>query len=111
MVEDPEPLRAVSERVGEVLENREVVVFLTGSAPTPRCRFSRRTLELVGKHREDFETVDTSDAPEAYRSVLSGYSDWTTIPQTYVEGEFVGDCTILAALEERGELAATLGAE
>lgn len=99
----------VDERVERAIAENEVVLFMKGSEMMPQCGYSQRALELVGKHREDYETVDTLESLEEYRAALSEHSGWETIPQTYVEGEFVGGSDVLAELEERGELAETLG--
>ena len=101
----------VDERVNEAIENNEVVLFMKGTPLMPQCGFSDRAIRLIGGHREEFETVDVLESLDEYRTALSRHSGWETIPQTYVNGEFVGGSDILAELEERGELAETLGTE
>lgn len=102
---------AVQDRVDAAIEDHDVVLFMKGNPMMPQCGYSARALELLAKHREDFETVDALESLEEYREALSRHSGWETIPQVYVEGEFVGGSDVLAELEERGELAGTLGAE
>ena len=99
------------ERVESALAENEVVLFMKGNRLMPQCGYSQRALELVSKHREAFETVDVLPALPEFRAALQGESGWETIPQTYVGGEFVGGSDILAELDERGELAATLDPE
>lgn len=99
----------VNDRVERAIEENEVVLFMKGSEMMPQCGYSQRALELIGAHREEYETVDTLESLEEYRAALSEHSGWETIPQTYVGGEFVGGSDVLAELEERGELAETLG--
>lgn len=94
--------------VDETIEEHEVVVFIKGTKMMPQCGFSRRALELLGRHREDVEVVDTLQSLDEFRTALDRRSGWETIPQTYVNGEFVGGSDILAELEERDELAETL---
>ncbi|MFB6296307.1 MAG: glutaredoxin family protein [Halobacteriales archaeon] len=94
----------VQERVDDAIENEEVVLFMKGTELMPQCGFSRRALGLISQYREDVETVNVLDALEAYRDALEAHSGWETIPQTYVDGEFVGGSDVLAELEERGEL-------
>lgn len=111
MAFDPSPdlsTQEVKERVDEVLKQEDIVLFMKGTEMMPQCGFSRRALGLIKQHREDVETVNTLDALDAYREALEAHSGWETIPQTYVDGEFVGGSDILAELDERGELAGTL---
>ncbi|MFB6298693.1 MAG: glutaredoxin family protein [Halobacteriales archaeon] len=100
----------VEERVDNAIENNDVVLFMKGNELMPQCGFSRRALGLIKQHREDVETVNVLDALDAYRDALEAHSGWETIPQTYVDGEFIGGSDILAELDERGELAETLDA-
>jgi monothiol glutaredoxin len=100
----------VAERVDAAIENNDVVLFMKGNRLMPQCGYSARALELIGGHVEEFETVDVLPALDAYRAALSEHSGWETIPQTFVDGEFVGGSDILAELDERGELATTLDA-
>ena len=105
---DPE---AVQQKVDSAIEDNEVVLFMKGTELMPQCGFSRRALGLLSQYRDDVATVDVLEALDTYRAALESHSGWETIPQTYVSGEFVGGSDILAELEERGELAATLGVE
>jgi len=90
--------------VDDAIETEEVVLFMKGTELMPQCGFSRRALGLISQYREDVETVNVLDALDAYRDALEAHSGWETIPQTYVDGEFVGGSDVLAELEERGEL-------
>ena len=111
---DPEqslPQEEVDERVDDAIENNDVVLFMKGNRLMPQCGYSKRALGLLGQHREDFETVDALESLEEFRTALERHSGWETIPQAYVDGEFVGGSDVLAELDERGELAATVGAE
>ena len=101
----------VSERVAEAIERNDVVLFMKGNQLMPQCGYSQRALELIGKHVEEFETVDVLPALDQFRASLHEHSGWETIPQTYVNGEFVGGSDILAELDERGELEQTLTGE
>jgi monothiol glutaredoxin len=101
----------VTDRVDGAIADNDVVLFIKGNRLMPQCGYSKRALELVSQYREEFETVDTLEALEEYRAALEEHSGWETIPQTYVDGEFVGGSDILAELDERGELEATLTGE
>jgi len=99
---------AVQDRVDDAIEDNEVVLFMKGTELMPQCGYSRRALGLLKQHREEYETVDVMAALPAYREALAGHSDWETIPQVFVDGEFVGGSDVLAELDERGDLAETL---
>ena len=105
------PQDEVDERVDDAIEDNEVVLFMKGNRLMPQCGYSKRALALIGQHREDVETVDALESLGEFRAALERHSGWETIPQVYVDGEFVGGSDVLAELDERGELAATLGAE
>ena len=98
------------ERVDEVIAENEVVLFMKGNELMPQCGYSKKALQLIDHYREDYETVDVLDALEQYRAALARHSDRETIPQTFVDGEFVGGSDILEQLHEREELAETLSA-
>ena len=101
----------VTEYVDEVIEENEVVLFMKGNELMPQCGYSKRALGLIAQHREEVETVDVLESLDEYRTALEAHSGWETIPQTFVEGEFVGGSDVLAELDERGELAETLSTE
>ncbi|MFC4447493.1 glutaredoxin family protein [Halorussus aquaticus] len=101
----------VPERVDEAIEENEVVLFMKGDARMPQCGYSKRALGLVRRYRDDVETVDALQNLDAFREALEAHSGWETIPQTFVDGEFVGGSDILVELEERGDLAETLNAD
>ncbi|MFC5366755.1 glutaredoxin family protein [Salinirubrum litoreum] len=101
----------VTDRVDSAIADNDVVLFIKGNRLMPQCGYSKRALELVSQYQEEFETVDTLEALEEYRAALNDHSGWETIPQTYVDGEFVGGSDVLAELDERGELETTLTGE
>jgi monothiol glutaredoxin len=100
----------VRDRVDAAIEDNDVVLFMKGNELMPQCGYSQKALELIQSHRDDYETVDVLDALAEYRAALEDHSGWETIPQTFVDGEFVGGSDVLAELEERGELADELSA-
>ena len=101
----------VTEYVDEVIEENEVVLFMKGNELMPQCGYSKRALGLIAQHREEVETVDVLESLDEYRTALEAHSGWETIPQTFVEGEFVGGSDVLAELDERGDLAETLSVD
>lgn len=107
MAFEPETERTpeeIEDHVDTLLEEEDVVLFMKGTELMPQCGYSRKALGLIKQHREDVETVDVLPALDAYRGALERHSGRETIPQTFVDGEFVGGSDILAQLEERGEL-------
>ena len=107
---EPEQLSAqeAHENVEETIENNDVALFMKGTEMMPQCGYSRKALSLIKRHRDEVGTVDVLDALPEYREALEDHSGWETIPQTFVDGEFVGGSDVLEELEERGELAETL---
>ena len=100
----------VADRVAGAIENNEVALFMKGDELMPQCGYSERALGLIKQYRDDVEVVDTLQNLEAFREELDAHSGWETIPQTFVDGGFVGGSDVLTELEERGELAETLNA-
>ena len=100
----------VQAAVDDAIESNDVVLFMKGNRLMPQCGYSQRAVNLISQYVEEFETVDTLPALGEYRAALEEHSGWETIPQTFVDGEFVGGSDILAELDERGELEETLDA-
>ena len=100
----------VQAAVDDAIESNDVVLFMKGNRLMPQCGYSQRAVNLISQYVEEFETVDTLPALGEYRAALEEHSGWETIPQTFVDGEFVGGSDILAELDERGELEETLEA-
>ena len=94
----------VRNRVDSAIEDNDVVLFMKGTKHMPQCGYSDRALSLLGQYRDDIETVDTLESLDEFRAALEAHSSWETIPQTFVDGEFIGGSDILAELDERGEL-------
>ena len=93
----------VSERIDEIVKGSDVVLFMKGSALFPQCGFSSRAVAILDRLGVAFDTVDVLHDAEI-RDGIKGYSDWPTIPQLYVKGEFVGGSDIMMEMFEAGEL-------
>ncbi len=100
----------VDDIVDTAIEDNEIVLFIKGTRHMPQCGYSDRALTLVGRHREEFEVVDALESLEEFRTALERHSGRETIPQTFVDGEFIGGSDILLELEERGDLGGRLSA-
>ena len=93
----------VKERIDALVKNNDVVLFMKGSALFPQCGFSSRAVAILDHLGVPFETVDVLQDQEI-RAGIKEYSDWPTIPQLYVKGEFVGGSDIMMEMFENGEL-------
>jgi monothiol glutaredoxin len=90
-------------RIDEIVNKSDVVLFMKGTALFPQCGFSSRAVAILDHLNVSFETVDVLQDPEV-RNGIKAYSDWPTIPQLYVKGEFVGGSDIMMEMFEAGEL-------
>ena len=93
----------VSTRIDEIVKKSDIVLFMKGTALFPQCGFSQRAIAILDHLGVAFETVDVLQDPEI-RNGIKDYSDWPTIPQLYVKGEFVGGSDIIREMFESGEL-------
>jgi len=103
----PEDVRST---VDDAIAEHDVVLFMKGNELMPQCGYSKKALGLIQRHRDEYETVDVLPALDEFREALEDHSGWETIPQTFVDGEFVGGSDVLEQLEDDGDLAATLTA-
>ncbi|MFL6845983.1 MAG: Grx4 family monothiol glutaredoxin [Allosphingosinicella sp.] len=90
-------------RIDEIVRNKDVVLFMKGTALFPQCGFSSRAVAILDHLGVSFDTVDVLQDPEI-RQGIKDYSDWPTVPQLYVKGEFVGGSDIMMEMYEAGEL-------
>ena len=90
-------------RIDEIVKANDVVLFMKGTALFPQCGFSSRAVAILDHLGVGFQTVDVLQDPEV-RNGIKAYSDWPTIPQLYVKGEFVGGSDIMMEMFEAGEL-------
>ena len=90
-------------RIGEIANSADVVLFMKGTPLFPQCGFSSRAVAILDHLDVAFQGVDVLQDPEI-RQGIKDYSDWPTIPQLYVKGEFVGGSDIMMEMFEAGEL-------
>jgi monothiol glutaredoxin len=100
----------VQSRIGEIVKKNDVVLFMKGTALFPQCGFSSRAIAILDRLGASYETVDVLQDPEI-RAGIKQFSDWPTVPQLYVRGEFVGGSDIMMEMFESGELQQLVGAE
>jgi len=99
-----------NERIAEIVGKNDVVLFMKGTALFPQCGFSSRAVAILDHLAVQFETVDVLQDQEI-RQGIKEYSDWPTIPQLYVKGQFVGGSDIMMEMFESGELQSLVAAE
>lgn len=90
-------------RIAEIVNGNDVVLFMKGTPLFPQCGFSSRAIAILDHLGVKYETVDVLQDMEV-RQGIKAYSDWPTIPQLYVKGEFVGGSDIMMEMYEAGEL-------
>ena len=90
--------------IAQSVEQNPVVLFMKGTPDAPRCGFSSTVVQILDHLGVDFVGVDVLQ-DEALRDGIKTFSDWPTIPQLYVRGEFIGGCDILREMFQAGELA------
>jgi Grx4 family monothiol glutaredoxin len=96
--------------IDEAVRSAPVVLFMKGTPEAPACGFSRATIQLLGQQGVDpakFAAYNVLEDPEL-RQGIKEYSEWPTIPQLYVNNEFVGGCDIITNMSQTGELAELL---
>jgi monothiol glutaredoxin len=90
-------------RIAEIVNANDVTLFMKGTALFPQCGFSSRAVAILDHLGIAYQTVDVLQDPEI-RNGIKEFSDWPTIPQLYVKGEFVGGSDIMMEMFEAGEL-------
>ncbi len=97
------------ERIQQIIDSDRVVLFMKGNRDIPQCGFSARVVHVLDHLLRDYSTFDVLTDPEI-REGIKDFSQWPTIPQLYVGGEFVGGCDIVTEMHDSGELQTKLGA-
>lgn len=98
---------ALRSRISGLVTQTPVVLFMKGTRRAPQCGFSAQVVQILDELVPEYETVDVLSSAEL-RDGIKEFSQWPTIPQLFVNGEFVGGCDIVRALQESGELAQLL---
>ena len=102
---------SIQEQIKEVVTNHRVVLFMKGTPKFPQCGVSARAVQILKEVGfDDYASVNVLDN-DAVRQGIKEFSNWPTIPQLYVNGEFVGGADIMMEMFEAGELKDVLTAE
>jgi monothiol glutaredoxin len=98
---------AAHARIDQLVQNNDVVLFMKGTPLFPQCGFSSKAIAILDHLGVAYESVDVLQDMEV-RQGIKAYSDWPTIPQLYIKGEFVGGSDIMMEMYEAGELQAMI---
>ena len=96
-------MRDAQKQIAKDIEDNDIILFMKGTPNMPQCGFSARVCSILESLSVPFVARDVLADP-AIRQGIKDYSDWPTIPQLYVRGEFVGGCDIVKEMYENGEL-------
>jgi monothiol glutaredoxin len=100
----------IREAIQSAISENPVILFMKGTPDQPMCGFSARTVAILQSVGTPFAAVNILPDPRI-RQELSGLSNWPTIPQLFIDGDFVGGCDIVTEMYESGELQQALGVE
>ena len=96
-----------SERIKKLIDSNDIVLFMKGVPAAPQCGFSAAVAQILAKLDVPYEGVNVLADP-FIRDGIKEFSNWPTIPQLYIKGEFVGGCDIVREMFQAGELSALL---
>ncbi len=99
----PEMTPEVKQRIDDLIKKNKIMVFMKGSKLMPQCGFSNNVVQIINTLGVPYETFDVLSDPEI-RQGIKEYSNWPTIPQVYINGEFIGGSDIMIELYQKGEL-------
>jgi len=93
----------IMDEIDQTVENNDVVIFMKGTPDQPQCGFSDTAVQVLESYGVDLESRNVLENPDL-RQAIKEYSDWPTIPQIYIDGEFIGGSDILRELHMKDEL-------
>jgi len=93
----------IREKIRSQIESNDIIIYMKGTPDVPMCGFSAQIVNIFKFYKIPFETVDVLEDPEI-RQGIKDHSNWPTIPQVYIKGNFIGGCDICVDLHEKGEL-------
>jgi len=94
----------VSKKIEDYVNGNRIVLFMKGTKDFPQCGFSGRAVQILQNLGAEFQDVNVLEDNEI-REGIKEYSDWPTIPQLYIDGEFVGGSDLMLEMYQNGELA------
>ena len=97
----------ITEKIKNLINENQVCLFMKGTPEVPQCGFSMAVANVLKHLKVDFKAINVLE-DEKLRQVIKDFSDWPTIPQLYIKGEFIGGCDIVKETFEKGELLSLL---
>jgi monothiol glutaredoxin len=94
---------AIQAKIEEQVKQNKIILYMKGTPSFPMCGFSAATIQVLDSYNVAYESVNVLDDP-AIRDGVKRYSNWPTVPQLYINGEFVGGCDIVREMHAKGEL-------
>lgn len=99
----------IQQKIKEVIEQNPVVVFMKGTPNAPQCGFSAKTIQCLQEAGAPITAINVLADP-VVRQGIKDFTQWPTIPQIFIKGEFIGGCDIVSEMADRGELKAAVDA-
>ena len=93
----------INQKIKDIISTKDIVLFMKGTPDAPQCGFSMAVSNILKHLNVKFEGVNVLSSNEL-RQGIKDFTDWPTIPQLYVKGEFIGGCDIVKDMFEKGEL-------
>ena len=97
----------IHDQIQKIIDDNPVVLFMKGNKLFPQCGFSGKVVHILNEMNVNFKDINILESDEM-RQGIKDFSNWPTIPQLYIKGEFIGGCDIVTQLAQTGELAAYL---
>lgn len=96
-------MTAITKEIEQLLEEHRIILFMKGTKITPMCGFSNRVVKILMSYSVPFHTINVLESDEM-REGIKAFTDWPTIPQLYVDKEFIGGCDIICQLDQTSAL-------
>jgi monothiol glutaredoxin len=90
-------------QIAEQVKSNKIIIYMKGTPSFPMCGFSAATVQVLDSYNVPYESVNVLEDP-AIREGIKRYSSWPTVPQVYINGEFIGGCDIVREMHASGEL-------
>ena len=99
---------SVQKEIEQDVKNNKVMLYMKGTPESPMCGFSAQVVNILRSYEIPFAAKNVLESPDL-RQGIKDYTDWPTIPQVFIDGQFMGGCDIITEMHQNGELAKLLG--
>ena len=93
----------VNKKIKSIIDSNNIVLFMKGTPESPQCGFSMAVTNILKHLKVNFQSINVLESNDI-RQGIKDFTDWPTIPQLYIKGEFIGGCDIIKEMFEKGEL-------